>query len=37
MRKTYPKGIKISDLQMAELNLRTHPTQPARNYDLIPR
>ena len=37
MRKTYPKGIKISDLQMADLNLRKHPTQPARNYALLPR
>ena len=37
VRKTYPKGIKISDLQMAELNLRKHSTQPARNYDLLPR
>ena len=35
--KTYPKGVKISDRQMAQLNLRKHLTQPGRNYDLLPR
>lgn len=35
--KEYPKGVKISDEEMAELKLRRHNTQPERNYTLSPR
>ncbi|MFU8841951.1 MAG: ISAzo13 family transposase [Nitriliruptoraceae bacterium] len=33
----YPKGVKISDQAMNQLQLRPHDTQPARNYTLTPR
>ena len=33
----YPKGVKITDEQMAELQLLPHDTQPMRNYTLRPR
>ena len=33
----YPTGVKISDEEMAELQLRLHDTQPARNYTISPR
>jgi hypothetical protein len=32
----YPTGIKTSDHQMDQLQLRPHDTQPARNYTLSP-
>lgn len=35
--KEYPKGVRISDEEMAELKLRRHDTQPERNYTLSPR
>lgn len=37
VRKVYPKAVKITDDQMAELKMRRHSTQPARNYTLSPR
>lgn len=37
MRTDYPKGVKISDEEMDELQLRVHDTQPTRNYTLTPR
>ena len=33
----YPKGVRISDTQIATLNLRPHETQPLRNYTIQPR
>jgi hypothetical protein len=33
----YPTGVKISDKAMADLQLRSHATQPARNYSISPR
>ncbi|MGA8426930.1 MAG: ISAzo13 family transposase [Candidatus Dormiibacterota bacterium] len=33
----YPKGLKFSDKDMQELQLRPHDTQPNRNYTLSPR
>ena len=33
----YPKGVKISDTEIAELKLLRHDTQPVRNYTLSPR
>ncbi len=33
----YPTGIKISDAQMAEVNLRQHRVLPTWNYTLVPR
>jgi hypothetical protein len=33
----YPKGVKISDTQMATLDIRPHETQPLRNYTIHPR
>lgn len=33
----YPTGLKISDNEMAKLQLRPHDTQPTRNYTLSPR
>jgi hypothetical protein len=33
----YPTGVKISDDEMDELQLRPHDTQPTRNYTLSPR
>ncbi|MFC1707441.1 ISAzo13 family transposase [Planctomycetota bacterium] len=35
--KVYPKGVRISDDDMAQLKLRKHDTQPTRNYTLSPR
>lgn len=35
--KHYPKGVKISDHAMDQLQLHPHATQPARNYTLSPR
>lgn len=32
----YPTGIKISDAQMAEVNLRQHRVLPTWNYTLVP-
>ncbi|MCH8891399.1 MAG: hypothetical protein IH827_10040 [Myxococcales bacterium] len=37
VRKHYSKGIRISDQEMAELQLDRHDTQPVRNYTLSPR
>ena len=34
---TYPRGIKISDQQMAELRLRRDPFHGDWNYKLLPR
>lgn len=36
VRTTYPKGVKISDAQMATLQIRPHDTQPKRNYTISP-
>lgn len=33
----YPKGIKVSDQQMATLNLSTHSFHPEWNYSISPR
>jgi Rhodopirellula transposase DDE domain len=33
----YPTGVKISDAEMYQLQLRPHHTQPARNYTISPR
>ena len=33
----YPKGVKVSDEQMATIKIRIHDTQPKRNYTLSPR
>jgi hypothetical protein len=33
----YPTKIKVSDAQMAQLDLRRHPTLPNWNYTLFPR
>ena len=33
----YPTGIKTTDEEMAQLHIRPHQTQPARNYTLCPR
>jgi hypothetical protein len=33
----YPTGIKTADEEMAQLQIRPHETQPARNYTLSPR
>ena len=33
----YPTKIKVSDAQMAELDLLKHPTLPDWNYTLFPR
>ena len=35
--KEYPKGVKVSDAQMATLNIAPHETQPLRNYTIRPR
>lgn len=35
-KKTYEKGIKITDQEFAELNLFTHPTLPKWNYKIKP-
>jgi len=35
--KFYPTEIKVSDQQMAELNILRHPTLPNWNYTLFPR
>lgn len=37
VRKQYPKGVKVTDQEMATLRLSAHATQPARNYTLSPR
>ena len=34
---TYPKGIKVSDQQMATLNLNTDTFHPEWNYTISPR
>jgi hypothetical protein len=34
--REYPKGVVISDEQMAALNLRHHRTLPKWNYTLLP-
>lgn len=36
VQKTYPKGVKITDDQMAEVRLHKHDVQPNRNYTLSP-
>jgi len=36
-RRHYPKGVKITDDQMAELNLFPHDVLPNWNYTLLPR
>ncbi len=33
----YPQGVKVSDREMEQLQLRPHDTQPTRNYTLSPR
>jgi len=33
----YPTKIKVSDAQMAQLDLLKHPTLPDWNYTLFPR
>jgi Rhodopirellula transposase DDE domain len=33
----YPTGVKVSDQEMGQLQLRPHDTQPTRNYTLSPR
>jgi hypothetical protein len=35
--KNYPTKIKVSDVQMAQLDLLKHPTLPDWNYTLFPR
>lgn len=35
-RKNYPKGIKVADAQMAELNITTDPYLPKWNYTIRP-
>lgn len=37
VQKHYSKGVTVSDQAMADLRLRRHDTQPARNYTLSPR
>jgi hypothetical protein len=37
VKTDYPTGIKVSDKEMDQLQLRPHDTQPTRNYTLIPR
>ena len=37
VNQEYPKGMKISDAQMATLDVRRHATQPLRNYTIHPR
>jgi hypothetical protein len=34
---SYPKGIKVSDAQLATLNIRTHSFHPDWNYTILPR
>lgn len=36
IRKNYPKGIKITDAQMEELNLISHQNLPQWNYTISP-
>ncbi len=36
-RRNYPKGVRITDEQMAELHLCPHDTLPNWNYTLLPR
>ncbi|MGH9829900.1 MAG: ISAzo13-like element transposase-related protein, partial [Blastocatellia bacterium] len=36
-RNTYDAGVKISDAEMGQLNLRSHPTNPIWNYTILPR
>jgi hypothetical protein len=35
-RKNYPKGTKISDQQMQQINIRHHTTRPKWNYSISP-
>ncbi|MGH9718967.1 MAG: ISAzo13 family transposase [Bryobacteraceae bacterium] len=35
--RSYEPGVKISDEEMEQINLRTHPTNPAWNYTISPR
>lgn len=35
--KKYEKGIKITDNQMAELDLKYHPADPKLNYTISPQ
>jgi hypothetical protein len=35
-RKNYPKGTKISDQQMQQINIRNHTTRPKWNYSISP-
>ena len=37
VNQEYPKGLKISNAQMATLDVRRHATQPLRNYTIHPR
>jgi len=37
VKKAYPNGVKISNEQLAKLNISRHETQPRRNYTLSPR
>ena len=36
-RKDYKTGIKISDKQIEELNIKRHELHPQWNYTIIPR
>jgi hypothetical protein len=36
-RRSYPKGVRITDEQMAELHLCPHDILPKWNYTLLPR
>ena len=33
----YPKGIKVTDAQMAALNIKRDAFHPERNYTIMPR
>ena len=35
-RKVYRKGIKVSDEQMQQVNLRRHTSRPLWNYSISP-
>jgi hypothetical protein len=35
--KSYPKGIKVSDAEMATLNIESDPWHPEWNYTIKPR
>jgi hypothetical protein len=35
--RTYPKGIKVSNEEMASLNIKPHAFHPEWNYTISPR